>query len=255
MNLKVWLAPLLLCIYGMSSAQTTFFSFGSNWKYKDDGSNQGSAWQASGFNDSGWSSGAGQLGFGDGDETTVLTSGRIGYYFRKTVDIPDLSIFQNFILEMYRDDGVVIYINGVEVDRKNMPTGTINYNTLASTEISGANENTIVSTIAAASYFVSGINTIAVEVHQILLSSSDLSFDMKMTGVPIGLATISLGPYMQMATSTSMLMRWYTDVAVDSKVTYGTDPFNLSQSAELFPDYHESFSAVIQLNSIYEILL
>ena len=39
--------------------------------------------------------------------------------------------------------------------------------------------------------------------------------------------SIIRGPFLQKATSTSMLVRWYTDVSVDSKVTYGTDPGNL----------------------------
>ena len=43
--------------------------------------------------------------------------------------------------------------------------------------------------------------------------------------------SITRGPYLQKATSTSMLVRWYTDVNVDGKVMYGTDPGNLSQSA------------------------
>ena len=36
-----------------------------------------------------------------------------------------------------RDDGAVVYLNGTEVFRSNMPTGTITYTTLASTTVGG----------------------------------------------------------------------------------------------------------------------
>src|SRR6267154_727583 len=109
MNFRASLIVFFFVCQGSAYAQISLFSFGSTWKYKDDGSNQGTAWSASSFNDSGWANGVGQLGFGDGDESTVLTSGAITYYFRKSVTIADISQFQSFTIEIYRDDGAVIY--------------------------------------------------------------------------------------------------------------------------------------------------
>ncbi|MEZ5007125.1 MAG: metallophosphoesterase [Chitinophagales bacterium] len=157
-------------------------SFGSTWKYKDDGSNQGTAWRASGFNDASWSSGAAELGFGDGDEATVIAdNNQYTTYFRKQFTIADSSIYETLDLEMIRDDGAVVFINGTEVWRHNMPAGTINYNTVASSNVSGGSESTVYSTSISASYLVSGTNTIAVEVHQDNPSSSDVSFDFALT--------------------------------------------------------------------------
>src|SRR5262245_7917215 len=48
---------------------------GSVWKYLDDGSDQGTTWREPGFVDSEWQAGPAQLGFGDGDEATVLRPG------------------------------------------------------------------------------------------------------------------------------------------------------------------------------------
>ncbi|MEZ5008851.1 MAG: hypothetical protein R2753_11930 [Chitinophagales bacterium] len=107
--------------------------FGSSWKYKDDGSNQGTAWRAGGFNDVSWLSGPAQLGFGDGDEATVINDNdQITNYFRTTFNVVNVSSIASLDLELVRDDGAVVYINGVEVWRDNMPTGTVNYQTLAS---------------------------------------------------------------------------------------------------------------------------
>src|ERR1019366_8094022 len=47
----------------------------ASWKYLASGSDQGTAWRNSDFDDSSWSSGAAQLGYGDGDEQTVVSYG------------------------------------------------------------------------------------------------------------------------------------------------------------------------------------
>ncbi len=183
MKLRVCFVALFLFFQIVAWAQFTFFPLGSTWKYKDDGSNQGTAWQSSSFDDSSWSIGAGQLGFGDGDETTVIASGHITYYFRKTVNIPDVNQYQNFIVDFYRDDGAVIYINGVEVIRDNMPTGAIAYNTFAFLAVDDGKSK--ISYTLPISQFQSGINTIAVEVHQESIGSSDVSWDMQLSAMPL----------------------------------------------------------------------
>jgi len=132
---------------------------------------------------------------------------------------------------MYRDDEIVVYINGTEVYKNNMPASPITHTTLALA--SSSDDGKSVLTVAltnAASLLQSGNNTIAVEVHQSSIQSPDLVWDMALTGIPIGIPVITRGPYLQKATSSSMLVRWYTDIATDSKVMYGTDPGNLSQS-------------------------
>ncbi len=240
---KVYLVALFIFCSGSLMAQTVIFPFDSDWKYKDDGSDQGTAWSQTGFDDSGWSIGVGQFGYGSAVQTTILdacgTPTRypacmdkyIGYYFRKTVVISDVSLYKSFTFDMYRDDGVVIYVNGIEVYRNNMPTGTISYNTLASTAASdgGTTINSVTITLAS-SQLISGTNVIAAEVHQNSPTSSDLTWDMRLTANPVGVPVLTTGPYLQKATSTSMLVRWYTDEAVDGKVMYGTSPGNLSQS-------------------------
>lgn len=160
----------------------------ASWRYLANGSNQGTAWRAPSFNDSGWSMGNAELGYGDGDETTVVsygpssTSKYVTTYFRKTFQVTDATAFTGLELGLIRDDGAVVYINGVEVYRNNMPSGTIAYNTVAPSYIDGANESTWVNATVN-NLLVNGTNVIAVEIHQNSPSSSDISFNLKLRGV------------------------------------------------------------------------
>jgi hypothetical protein len=70
---------------------------------------------------------------------------------------------------------------GVEAWRTNMPTGGISFKTLAASTVDGANESAWFSTTLASSALVSGTNVIAVEIHQDGATSSDISFDLKLT--------------------------------------------------------------------------
>ncbi len=47
------------------------------WKYNDTGSDLGSSWREMGFDDGGWQEGNAELGYGDGDEVTEVSLGRI----------------------------------------------------------------------------------------------------------------------------------------------------------------------------------
>jgi hypothetical protein len=172
---------------GVVTPPTTLISAGSSWRYLDDGSNQGTAWRANSFNDNSWRLGDAQLGYGDGDEQTVVSFGPnskkkyITTYFRRAISVANPSTFTTLNLSMIRDDGAVVYINGVEVWRSNMPTGTVNYKTQAVSTVDGANGSTWFSTTLNPSALVSGNNVIAVEIHQDAATSSDISFDLKLS--------------------------------------------------------------------------
>jgi len=203
------------------------FSYGGVWKYFDNGTDQGTAWRNVGFNDVSWASGPGQLGYGDGDEATVVSYGPsstakyITTYFRKVVNISLPASYSYFNVGVKRDDGIVMYVNGTEVWRNTMPTGTISYTTLATAAVSD-DGGTIQTTTIPSSAFVSGNNTIAVEIHQNAGSSSDISFDMELVGVVPGALVLTRGPYLQMGSGTAATLRWRSDVASDSKIEVGT---------------------------------
>jgi hypothetical protein len=183
------------------SANTSFIALGDSWKYFSTGSAPGGSWKNLGYNDAAWSSGAGELGYGDGDEATCIPSGGGGTlctptgnkyitsYFRKSINIPNPALFGAFTFNVERDDGVVVYVNGVEVKRDNMPTGVVAYATLATSAI----EDAVVTFTVPTSYFVSGTNDIAVEVHQNGATSSDLSFNLSLEGTTNSYLYIAMG--------------------------------------------------------------
>src|SRR6185436_8475456 len=91
--------------------------------------------------------------------------------------------FSNLNLRVLRDDGAVVFLNGVEVFRSNMPGSPVNYGTYASTVVSGAGETTqFYSTNVSPALLMNGTNVLAVEIHQANATSTDLSFDLELSG-------------------------------------------------------------------------
>ncbi len=173
-----------------SNAQTTLISTSSNWKYSDSGSNLGTSWKSTTFADAEWKSGNSELGYGD-SPTTAILSGKIGYYFRKTISISSVTAFSNFTMKIRRDDGIVVYVNNVEVYRNNMPTGTILYNTPASSTCSD-DGSTIFNVILPISLFSIGNNVIATEVHNRSTASGDITFELQLIGNPAPISTCGI---------------------------------------------------------------
>jgi len=209
---------------------------GSTWRYLDDGSDQGAAWRAPAFDDTAWAMGPAQLGYGDGDEATVVSYGRdasaknITTYFRRTFAVSNPAQYASLVLRILRDDGAIVYLNGSEVFRTNMPAGPIDHTTLAATTIVGADESTFVSATLGPSLLVTGSNVIAVEVHQADPTSSDLSFDLELQGSAA--VTLIRGPYLQLGTPTSVVVRWRTSASVIGRVQYGPSPGVVSGSEQ-----------------------
>ncbi len=225
----VFLGPLS----APAETQTTFIPAGASWRYLDDGSDQGTAWRAPTFNDGAWATGPAELGYGDGDEATVVSYGPSGQnkyittYFRHHFNVANPAAVQSLTLGLLRDDGGVVYLNGSEVFRSNMPSGTITYLTTAAA--AGGSESTFFDTAADPALLVAGDNVVAVEIHQRTASSSDVSFNLDLVGeVTTTGASVTRGPYLQRATPTSLVVRWRTDIATDSRVSYGDAPGNLT---------------------------
>src|SRR5258705_183752 len=172
---------------------------GASWKYLDDGSDQGAAWRALAFDDSTWRSGRAQLGYGDSDEVTPVGYGSnssnkfITTWFRATFTVPNPSLYRDLTISILRDDGAVVYLNGREIFRSNMPVGPVSYQTLASSNVGGTDEATFYPITVAATNLASGNNVIAVEIHQAAANSTDISFDLQLTAnvVPLSIAPIS----------------------------------------------------------------
>ncbi len=180
-------SPVEILVGLNGKTDINLISKNSVWRYLDDGSNQGTSWRGYYFDDTSWKKGSAPFGYGLGDEATVLNYGidpnnkYITYYFRN--DFTFNYILDSLILKLRRDDGAVVYINGWEILRDNMPSGTISYNVLASSPTTGDNQFRYFTYTINGVFMVLGKNVVAVEVHQSSPDSTDLTFDMELSAV------------------------------------------------------------------------
>lgn len=171
----------------------------STWRYLDNGSNQGTAWRTTEFNDSAWSVGMAPLGY-PVFKTTSLFGGirkTISYganssmkhrtsYFRTAINVSDLADYTQIIGTFGMDDGAILYVNGQEVYRYNMPEGEANDQTLSSATVEEPVTETVDLTQALEGVLHEGVNSFAAEVHQRSDNSSDLYWEMQLIANPSG---------------------------------------------------------------------
>ncbi len=158
----------------------TLIPTGSTWKYEATGADLGTAWRQPVYDDSTWPAGPAQLGYGDGDEATLLpkTSPVYScYYFRHAFQVADPATLSDLTLRLLRDDGAVVYLNGTEVARYSLPEGAISFGTWATT----STEYDWDPAVVIPNLLVPGVNVLAVEVHQCSSTSSDLSLNLQLT--------------------------------------------------------------------------
>ncbi|CAN5455698.1 hypothetical protein BH23VER1_BH23VER1_00240 [soil metagenome] len=183
-------------IFEGSSGTFDLVQAGSVWRYLDDGSNQMTAWREPGFDDSAWNGGPAELGYGDGDEATVVGFGGdpqnrfITTYFRREFEVADAGGISDLTVRLLRDDGGVVYLNGIEVFRSNIPAGAApTYLDTAASVVGSTDEQTFFEQSIDPGLLVEGTNTLAVEIHQISANSSDISFDLSLVGTQTTVST------------------------------------------------------------------
>ncbi len=192
-GLRTTSAPVQINVQAVLNTNITLIASNSFWRYLDNGTDQGTNWQALTFNDLTWSNGQAELGYGDTiapdnkPETTVIGWGPdannryITYYFRQTFVVDSLANVSNVTLGVLRDDGALAHLNAVEVFRSNMPTGAVNYLTRAPTSCAGTDEATYFTASISPARLVTGTNILAVEVHSVTNTSVDMSFAAMLT--------------------------------------------------------------------------
>ena len=112
------------------------------------------------------------------------------FYFRQSFQVDDASQVSNLVARLLRDDGAAVYLNGVEIVRDNLPANAA-FDEFAIDSTGGNDEDTFFDFTVDAGLLVNGENVLAVEVHQVNDTSSDVSFDLSLTGM-IGGGTSTL---------------------------------------------------------------
>jgi hypothetical protein len=202
-------------------------TLGDKWSYAQ-GDTVAGDWTSSSYGIDTWPIDTALFGYGNSVQKTTLDYGSdpdnkpLTWYFRKSITITDLAKMNNLILEGKIDDGFVAYINGVEVYRQNLPSGPINPTTVANSVA----ENPMVYTVIPSSVLQLGDNIICMETHQSSITDPSMMFDAKLTATYYTDGIIR-GPYLQSATTSSVVIKWRTLQSTTSRVKYGTTAGNL----------------------------
>jgi len=187
---------------------------GDNWKYFDAGQDLGTNWTRPDYDDSGWSNGLARLGYGDKEAATtvnygVSTNKHPTTYFRHTFVVPADVTFTNLVLRLAQEHGSVVWLNGQELWRTNLPAGPIAYTNLALVKPANLDSPYIFNPVTVdVSKLSPGTNVIAVELHQFSATFPVIGFDMELigTGTQITVPALSLT-----MSGTNLVFSWPAD--------------------------------------------
>ena len=215
---------------------TCLIEISDTWKYYDKGE-AASNWNTNNFNDNAWASGQAPLGYKmTGVKTTVSygsdSNNKIPTtYFRKTFNLSSApSKNDRFLLNYQLDDGFIVYVNGKEAGRVNMPDGDVGYKSYSTayaedTPLTGALD-------LSPSLFNSGDNLIAVELHNISASSSDLFWaaELLTTVGTVSEGLVSTEPVMELpASGTSALVACFVPLSDEELVGQHVAPLRVNE--------------------------
>lgn len=220
---------------GTTGPGTTLVPEGATWRFQYGTPPPGRGWKT-GPKSRDWNEGPAPLGYGDPLIATELDWGTeedekpVTAYFRRGFRVEDPDRVPYLQFDLLRDDGAVVYVNGKEVWRDNLPPNkAINHDRTAIYPLGGEEEGARITKVVPVDNLLKpGENQLAVEVHQYSEGSSDLHFDLALTGWESSPPPRLLrGPYLQSGTPDGAVIRWATDVPSDSRVWIGRSPETL----------------------------
>ncbi|MGM7667957.1 fibrinogen-like YCDxxxxGGGW domain-containing protein [Microbacterium sp. A93] len=165
----------------------TFADAESEWTWRYSNDALPADWNIVGFDDSAWATGNGLFGRGVSSATTDIEpvdipSNPLSAQFRRVFEATEAASIVDGTVTVIADDGVVVYLNGVELGRANLPEGTLTQNSYATSapRYSTAVANPITFAVPAGA-LVNGDNVIAASTHAGWRASLDLSFQLSFT--------------------------------------------------------------------------
>lgn len=115
------------------------------------------------------------------------------FFFRHAFDLSPPAAEATTTLRIIADDGAAVYLNGVEVYRLRLPTGTLQYSTLATVAIGGTDETTYEEISLGHVPFRPGRNLLAVGLYQVSTVNSDATLGLSLETVTETLITDPTG--------------------------------------------------------------
>ncbi|HYV34186.1 MAG TPA: Ig-like domain-containing protein, partial [Gemmataceae bacterium] len=153
------------------------------------------AWRRNDFNDSGWSNAPAPFYYGDpynsfenpGTLLSDMLGGYTSIYLRSSFFLSDSTAVTNLFLRYQSDDGFIMWLNGNEVLRYNVPGGELAFNATASSAISEPQNRGApyldYNVPNPGAFLIAGTNVIAVHAfNQSLSGSSDFGFNAQIYG-------------------------------------------------------------------------
>ena len=173
--------PFLTLSQNIDHWETVVFEYDS-WKYLEGTFEPDSNWRKLAFNDATWLQGIGGVGYGDGDDNTIINP-VTSLYLRKIFNITDTSEISEAVLHIDYDDSFVAYLNNVEIARSNIgivgdhPLYTQGSSSLHEAQMyqGGTPDQFIINTQLLNNILIQGNNVLSVQVHNDNISSSDLT--------------------------------------------------------------------------------
>ncbi len=193
-----WAARIQAIVVRTNRITSTFVYGGSDWRYAARGVDLGADWTQLDYNDGGWSNGIARLGYGDPTTATQVSYGPdpsnkwVTTYFRRPFVVPWNAVITNLNFRLARTGGAVVWLNGQEIFRANLPSGPITYTNLALTAVTGFAAHIYYPTNVAVAGLPTGTNLLAVEIHQSASTNATLGFDLELIGSGYLLPTPSL---------------------------------------------------------------
>lgn len=173
----------------LGKSPQTLVNAGSTWRFLDTGADLGTSWRTGEFADSGWSSGAGQLGYGGDDEQTIVSFGPnsgakyLTTYFRNTFVVTNLPPSFRLNLKLLFNDGAAVFLNGALIALSNLSSNAT-YLTPAIGPQDDLQDTWFTFPVNPA-LLVQGTNTLAVEVHLSAGTRGTLSFDAQLSSLEV----------------------------------------------------------------------
>jgi hypothetical protein len=170
--------------FSLDFSKLVLVNGGSDWRYWDNEIRPGNEWQSPDYNDAKWKFGPAPLGSADHPATTVDAGSAnhryITTYFRHTFDVAEPSFYRTALLRVERADGAIVYLNGREIYRVNLPAGAVTSDTLATRAVTGLEQDVFVPVKIDPAILRAGKNILAAEIHLHSRQCDNLRFDAEL---------------------------------------------------------------------------
>ena len=186
---KEWLFRIDAITMRTNRAITPLIAGGSVWSYSDQGLDMGTNWVQPRYDDSAWAQGPARLGYNtSGIATTVnygpsSTNKYITTYFRHNFVVPSNVHYTNLNFRLNRAHGALVWLNGQEVFRANMPDGPVSFLNHSKSVLGPDALPIYYPTNIPVSFLPAGTNVVAVEIHTYAPATANTSFDLELFGM------------------------------------------------------------------------